>query len=77
MADLSRIFLSAFATLAVSFLLYMVPFTVTIAEAAAPESSLRFLFWGAGLFVLPLTLAYTGVVYFIFRGRVQAEGGST
>ena len=57
MADLSRIFLSAFATLAVSSLPYIVPFTVTITEAAAPGSSLHFLFWGAKLFVLPLTLA--------------------
>ncbi|PIK73413.1 quinol oxidase subunit 2, partial [Methylobacterium frigidaeris] len=56
-----------------SFLPYMVPFSITIAEAAAPESSLRFLFWGAGLFVFPLTLAYTAAVYFIFRGKVAGE----
>ena len=67
------IFFAAFATLALSFLPYIVPFSVTIAEAAAPETSLRFLFWGAGLFVLPLTLVYTAAVYFIFRGRVQTE----
>ncbi|MHC2002876.1 cytochrome d ubiquinol oxidase subunit II [Methylobacterium sp. CM6241] len=67
------IFLAAFATLALSFLPYMVPFTIKITEAAAPESSLRFLFWGAGLFVLPLTLAYTAAVYFIFRGRVRPD----
>ncbi|MCF4127503.1 cytochrome d ubiquinol oxidase subunit II [Methylobacterium sp. SyP6R] len=69
----AAIFCAAFATLAVSFLPYMVPFTVTIAEAAAPESSLRFLFWGAGLFVLPITLAYTAAVYFIFRGKVDTD----
>lgn len=67
------IFTAAFATLAFSFLPYMVPFSVTIAEAASPESSLRFLFWGAGLFVLPITLAYTAAVYFIFRGRVRTD----
>ncbi len=67
------IFCSAFATLAVSFLPYIVPFTITIAEAAAPDASLRFLFWGAGLFVLPITLAYTAAVYFIFRGRVGRD----
>ncbi|MGE7417684.1 cytochrome d ubiquinol oxidase subunit II [Methylobacterium tarhaniae] len=65
------IFAAAFATLAASFLPYMVPFSITIEEAAAPEASLRFLFWGAGLFVLPLTLAYTVAVYVIFRGRVN------
>ncbi|GJD60874.1 cytochrome d ubiquinol oxidase subunit II [Methylobacterium frigidaeris] len=67
------VFLAAFGTLAASFLPYMVPFSITIAEAAAPESSLRFLFWGAGLFVFPLTLAYTAAVYFIFRGKVAGE----
>jgi cytochrome d ubiquinol oxidase subunit II len=69
------IFIAAFATLAVSFLPYMIPYSITIEQAAAPERSLTFLFWGAGLFVLPLTLAYTAVVYFIFRGKTLAEGG--
>ncbi|WP_426419721.1 cytochrome d ubiquinol oxidase subunit II [Bradyrhizobium genosp. A] len=69
----ATIFAAAFATLAVSFLPYIVPFSITIREAAAPDASLRFLFWGAGLFVLPITLIYTGVVYFLFRGK--ARGG--
>lgn len=67
------IFIAAFATLAASFLPYMVPFTITIEEAAAPDSSLRFFFWGAGLFVFPLTLVYTAAVYFIFRGKVVMD----
>ena len=65
------IFVVAFATLAASFLPYMVPFSITIEQGAAPESSLSFLFWGAGLFVLPLTIAYTLVVYWVFKGKVQ------
>ncbi len=64
------IFAAAFGTLAVSFLPYMVPFTITVDQAAAPRSSLQFMFWGAGVVVLPLTLLYTAAVYFIFRGRV-------
>lgn len=67
------IFLAAFTTLAASFLPYILPFSLTIQEAAAPLSSLEFLFWGAGLFVLPLTLAYTIAVYFIFRGKIRPE----
>lgn len=67
------IFAAAFATLAVSFLPYMVPFSITIEQAAAPESSLEFLFWGAGLFVLPITIAYTAAVYFVFRGKVSSN----
>ncbi len=69
------VFAAAFGTLAASFLPYMVPFTITIQQAAAPPSSLHFMFWGAGVVVLPLTLAYTAAVYFIFRGRVTDADG--
>ena len=63
-------FAAAFCTMVLAVLPYIVPFSVTLAEAAAPPSSLSFLFWGAGLFVLPLTVIYTGVVYYIFRGKI-------
>jgi cytochrome d ubiquinol oxidase subunit II len=70
------LFAAAFATLAVSFYPYMIPFSITVAEAAAPASSQAFLFWGAGVVVLPLTLVYTLVVYFVFRGKVSEEDGA-
>jgi cytochrome d ubiquinol oxidase subunit II len=66
-------FAAAFGTLAVSFYPYMVPFSITIQEAVAPHQSLAFLFWGAGVFVLPITLVYTLVVYFIFKGKVDPD----
>jgi cytochrome d ubiquinol oxidase subunit II len=47
----------------------MIPFVVTIDEAAAPHASLAFMFWGAGLFVFPLMLLYMLVGYRIFRGK--------
>ena len=65
------IFAAAFGTLAISFWPYMIPFTITIEEAAAPHSSLAFMFWGEGLFVLPLMLLYTAVSYSVFRGKVR------
>jgi len=65
------IFAAAFATLAVSFYPYMVPFSITIADAVSPAESLSFMFWGAGIFVLPITLIYTFVVYFVFKGKVD------
>jgi len=65
------IFAAAFGTLAVSFYPYMVPFSITIQEAAAPHESIAFLFWGAGVFVLPITLVYTLIVYFVFKGKVD------
>lgn len=64
---------AAFATLAVSFYPCMVPFSIMISDAASPTSSLAFMFWGAGLFVLPITLAYTLVVYLVFKGKVDPE----
>ena len=65
------IFVTAFATLAASFLPYMVPFSITLEQAASPHSSLAFMFWGAGIVVLPVTVIYTLAVYWIFKGKVQ------
>jgi cytochrome bd ubiquinol oxidase subunit II len=65
------IFLAAFATLAASFLPYLVPFSLTISQAAAPTRSLAFIFWGAGIVVLPFILLYTVIVYTVFKGKVD------
>ncbi len=53
----------------------MIPFVITIDEAAAPHSSLAFMFWGEGLFVFPLMLLYTIVSYAVFRGKVRTTDG--
>jgi cytochrome d ubiquinol oxidase subunit II len=66
------IFVSAFGTLVLSFWPYMIPFVITVDQAAAPESSLLFIFWGCGLFVFPLMLLYTVISYSVFRGKVRA-----
>jgi cytochrome bd ubiquinol oxidase subunit II len=68
------IFVSAFGTLAVSFWPYIIPFVITIDEAAAPRSSLVFMFWG-GVVVFPLMLLYTLISYSVFRGKVGAATG--
>jgi cytochrome d ubiquinol oxidase subunit II len=65
------IFLSAFGTLAISFWPYIIPFVLTIDDAAAPPSSLAFMFWGEGLFVFPLMLLYTFISYRVFRGKAE------
>jgi cytochrome d ubiquinol oxidase subunit II len=65
------IFLCAFGTMAVSFWPYMIPYSLTIEQAAAPASSLRFMFYGAGLFIIPLILVYTIIVYWVFRGKIS------
>jgi len=45
----SLMFVAAFGTLAFSFWPYMIPFEITIDAAAAPPSTLSFMFWGEGL----------------------------
>ena len=69
------IFVAAFGTLAISFWPYMIPFSITIEEAAAPHSSLAFMFWGAGIIVFPLMLLYTVISYSVFRGKVRPTAG--
>jgi len=70
------IFMSAFGTLALSFWPYMIPSIITVDQAAAPYSSLAFMFWGCGVVVFPLMLIYTIVSYFVFRGKVRTTAGS-
>lgn len=72
----SLIFLAAFCTLAISFWPYMIPFHITVAEAAAPHSSLAFMFWGEGIFVFPLMLLYTAISFTVFRGKIRAGEAS-
>jgi cytochrome d ubiquinol oxidase subunit II len=65
------IFVAAFGTLAISFWPYMIPFSITVEEAASPHSTLAFMFWGAGIIVFPLMLIYTVISYSVFRGKVR------
>jgi cytochrome d ubiquinol oxidase subunit II len=64
-------FLASFLSLGVMFWPYMIPYSITVASAAAPDASLRFLFYG-GIFVLPIIAVYTIGVYWVFRGKVHA-----
>jgi cytochrome bd ubiquinol oxidase subunit II len=68
-------FVSALLSLAVMFWPYMIPYTITVGSAAVPEKSLSFLFWGAGIFVLPVIGIYTAVVYWLFRGKLRKGYG--
>ncbi len=67
-------FLAAFATLAAMMWPYMIPYALTVGDAAAPEASLRFFFY-AGVVVLPVIALYTMGVYWIFRGKMARSGG--
>jgi cytochrome bd ubiquinol oxidase subunit II len=69
------IFIAAFGTLALSFWPYMIPSVITVNQAAAPQSSLTFIFWGCGVVVFPLMLLYTVISYSVFRGKVGTASG--
>ncbi|KPH81586.1 cytochrome d ubiquinol oxidase subunit II [Bosea vaviloviae] len=68
------LFVLCFIGLGISFYPHIVPNSVTIWEAAAPDNSLSFLLVGATI-LIPLILAYTAYSYWVFRGKVNAVGG--
>jgi cytochrome bd ubiquinol oxidase subunit II len=52
---------------------YVIPNSVTIWQAAAPQSSQIFMLVGVSI-MMPIILAYTGWAYWVFRGKVTHEG---
>ena len=68
------IFVLCFAGIGISFYPFIVPPHLTIADAAAPESSLAFLLVGAAVLV-PTILGYTAFSYWLFRGKVRPDEG--
>jgi cytochrome d ubiquinol oxidase subunit II len=67
------LFLLNFIGLGISMFPFLVPPDVTIWDAAAPASSMRFMLVGVGL-TLPLIIAYTAWAYWVFRGKVGTHG---
>ncbi len=65
------LFVLSYIGLGIGFYPYIVPPSLTIWDAAAPDSSLRFLLVGAGV-LLPLILGYTAWAYWVFRGKVDS-----
>jgi cytochrome bd ubiquinol oxidase subunit II len=68
------IFILSFVGLGISFYPFIVPPSLTIREAAAPDASLAFILVGTVILV-PAILAYTAFAYWVFRGKVDAAGG--
>ncbi len=67
------LFALGMAGLGVSMWPFVVPDSVTIWDAAAPERSQIFMLIGT-LFIMPIILAYTGWAYWVFRGKVDEAG---
>ncbi len=67
-------FVVSFIGIGISFYPMMVPPSLTIWEAAAPDSSLAFALVGA-VILLPIILAYTAYSYWVFRGKMDPNEG--
>jgi len=68
------LFVLSYIGLGISLYPHIVPPSVTIWYAAAPEASLKFLLVGAAV-LLPVILIYTGYAYWVFRGKVAPGSG--
>lgn len=64
------IFLCSYAGIGISVYPYIIPNYLSIWEASAPFTTLRFILIGV-LIMLPLLLGYTGYAYYIFRGKAD------
>lgn len=62
------IFLCAYLGIGISVYPYLIPHEVTLWEAAAPDSTLKFILVGVAI-MLPILLAYTIYAYHLFRGK--------
>jgi cytochrome d ubiquinol oxidase subunit II len=65
--------LSGVVALGLSFFPYVVPFRITLWQAASGRSTQEFLIIG-DLVVTPVILIYSAFAYRVFRGRTPAEG---
>lgn len=62
------IFLCSYVGIGISVYPYLVPHQVTIWEAAAPDTTLKFILVGV-VIMLPILLSYTAYAYYLFRGK--------
>ena len=67
------LFFLGMAGLGVSMWPYVIPESVTIWDAAAPERSQIFMLIGVAI-TMPLIIIYTGWAYWVFRGKVGHDG---
>lgn len=67
------IFVLCYIGIGISFYPYIVPPSLSIWDAAAPDNSLKFLLVGAGV-LIPVILCYTAYAYWVFRGKVPPGG---
>ncbi|MDT8320331.1 MAG: cytochrome d ubiquinol oxidase subunit II [Xanthomonadales bacterium] len=68
------LFVMGYIGLLIGFYPYLIPYSLTIREAAAAPNAQALLLAGAAV-MLPVILGYTGYVYWVFRGKVSSASG--
>jgi cytochrome bd ubiquinol oxidase subunit II len=68
------VFLSGYLGLAAGFFPYIVPYALTFRQAANADNALALLLIG-GAILFPAIVSYSSWVYWIFRGKVEADAG--
>jgi cytochrome d ubiquinol oxidase subunit II len=66
------IFITGFLGLALSTYPNIIPYDITIRQAAAADNALALMLVGVAV-MLPVILGYTAYVYWVFRGKVSAD----
>jgi len=70
----NALFILCYIGLVISFYPYIVPPSISIWQAAGPDSSLKFLLAGA-VVLIPIIVVYTAHAYWVFRGKVDPAAG--
>ncbi len=68
------LFVLCFIGIGISFYPHIIPPSLTIADAAAPDKSLRFALVGT-VILIPMILGYTAYAYWVFRGKIDPDEG--
>ncbi len=63
-----------FSGLGISIWPNIIPPSISIQQAVAPQTTLHFMLFGA-VFIIPVILAYTFWSYYVFRGKVTSNEG--
>lgn len=68
----ASIFVFGYIGQCISIWPYIIPYEMTFAEAAAPESSMVFILAGLGL-LLPVLILYSVYSYSVFKGKIKEK----
>ncbi len=68
------LFLMGYIGVCLAVFPYIIPYQMTIYDAAAADTTLSFLLIGAGV-MIPIILSYTAFGYYTFKGKISSESG--